>query len=194
MSSSSQGSESSEEEHPDDYHMIDSKTMHDIRCADDIYKFTQSDVYQSAFQYEERIQYGIKLNKKQLRQAFKYPIKKINKTEFNRLTYMARSLPKIYDMVYPAMQNKLMNLPLDFKFQYKNQDRFDEVEYWNSNGHHKQEEMEREMSSFILYEITHNGMMDSYKQHYDETEDTLDKWRVPHHQRKHFREQELLMI
>ena len=37
-------------------------------------------------------------------------------------------------------------------------------------------------------------MLDSYKKHYNITEDTLDKWRVPHHMRKYFREQELNYI
>ena len=45
-----------------------------------------------------------------------------------------------------------------------------------------------------MYEITRLGMFDSYKQHYNKTEDTLDRWKVPHSMRKHFRREELNYI
>ena len=42
-------SESIEGDNPDDYHKIDEKTMHNIRCTDDIYKFNHMDSNKNHF-------------------------------------------------------------------------------------------------------------------------------------------------
>ena len=178
MSSDSNESESSEEgeEHPDDYHKMDEMAMHTIRCADDIYKFHHATQNDGSFLYDDRIQYRIDLNKRKIRQAFESIYNDGMTYKLHQLTNKARSLPKIYDMVYPAMLNELFNPPQGFKFQYKNKPIFDdETEQWNSNDKKKKEEMNGEKSSYVLYKVTRDGMLDSYKGHYDLTEETLDK-------------------
>jgi len=108
MNSDSYDSESSEEgeEHPDDYHKMDEKVMHTIRCADDIYKFHHATQNDGSFLHDDRIQYGIDLNKRKIRRAFESIYNDGRTYKLQQLTNKARSLPKIYDMVYPAMLNK----------------------------------------------------------------------------------------
>ena len=72
ISTSSGNSSSSKEEyeeHPDDYHMIDESTMYNIRCAEDINKFSNTTHNDESFLYDKRIRYSIDLNKKQIRKA-----------------------------------------------------------------------------------------------------------------------------
>ena len=69
-SDKSKSSDEEEQEHPDDYHEIDEKVMHTIRCADDVYKFYHADQNDGSFLHDERIQYGIDLNKRKVRRTF----------------------------------------------------------------------------------------------------------------------------
>lgn len=71
-STSDNDSDSIEEEHPDDYHKVDEVTMNNIRFSDYIYIFNHvNEDDKKSFIYDERIQYGIDLNKNQIRQTLK---------------------------------------------------------------------------------------------------------------------------
>ena len=111
----------------------------------------------------------------------------------DKFIYLSRTLPQIYDAVYPAMLRILINPPSGFKFQYENKEEIDQDD-WAQNGIRKKREQKREASSFLLYEITRLGIFDSYKQHYNRTEETLDRSKVPHFMNKYFRQQELNYI
>ena len=120
INTSDNGRESTEEEHPDDYYKINEWTMHNIRCADDIYMFNHMDTNKKSFLYDERIHYSIQLNKKQIRKEFENMVKGNNRRKLKQWINKARSLTKIYDMAYPSILTQLFNPPRGFKFQYKN--------------------------------------------------------------------------
>ena len=84
MTASDDDSESSEEEHPYDYYKINEWTMHNIRCADDIYMFNYMDTNKKSFLYDERIHYGIQLNKKQIRKEFESMVKGNNRRKLKQ--------------------------------------------------------------------------------------------------------------
>ena len=68
-------------------------------------------------------------------------------------------------MAYEAMLTQLLDPPKGLHFQYKNQESFDYTDLWNSNGEKKHEELNRDRSSYLLYKVTPNDILDSYKKH-----------------------------
>ena len=171
MSTSSDNSTSSEEdhqEHHDDNKMIEENTLYNIRYTDDINKFKDINNQDGSFLYDERIRYGIDLSKKKIRKAFESIFKSCTSHEFECLMDLARKLPKLYDMPYPAILSKLCNPPPGYRFQYKpNKNKFeDESEQWHSNGkiknHKKWKKIKKEnslLNPIVLYLRMKNGLI-----------------------------------
>ena len=177
---------------PDVVFDIGHKTMDNIRCTDALYKLDDYDYDDLSTDSEDKIEYDYSLNKEAFRKAFQDPTIELKSRRMDKFIYMARTLPKPYDCVYPAMLRTLINPPTGFKFQYDKKPYNQDI--WTPVGMRKKRELNREESSFLMYEITRNGMFDSYKYHYNKTEETLDRWKVPHSIRRHFRQEELNYI
>ena len=111
---------------------------------------------------------------------------------FQQYIHEARTLPKLYDMNYPAMKFQLF--PNHFEYRTECQfgsEQVNDQDVWASHGQKKKNEQLREESTFLMYEIARLGMFTSYKAHYDHIEDHLNRWRVPHAKRHLFRRHEL---
>ena len=99
--------------------MIKDTTILNIRYTDDINKFKDVTKENESFLYHERVQYGIDLKIRKIRKASENIFKDCKSHEFERIIDQARTLPKNYDMPYPAMLSELCNPPPGFRFQYK---------------------------------------------------------------------------
>ena len=113
-----------------------------------------------------------------------------NDPNYNQFLHETRTLPKIYDAVYPAMLHEFIKPNHNYNYHFGMM----EDSNWQSNGFKRQRELQREDSTFLMYELNRCGMMDTYKRHYEETELTLDTWRIPYEARSKFKKHELTYI
>ena len=107
--------------------------------------------------------------------------------DYQQYLHQARTLPKTYDCVYPVMKNELLKTNDDWDYNYGGR----HYGNWISNGKRTKLEQQREESTFLMYEIQRNNMMQRYKLHYEMMERTMDQWRIPYEVRGRFRTHEL---
>ena len=117
--------------------------------------------------------------------------------DFQEYIPEARALPKIYGEVYPAMRKFRHDACVvggGYNIHNGSSVETNDQTIWNSNGRQKKSEFRKEMSTFLMYEIERNNLMDSFTEHYQRTEETLDTWRVPHNERWRYRRMEYYYV
>ena len=95
-----------------------------------------------------------------------------------------QDLPKPYFMYYPVSTLILLSFCAD---QHKN----DTGTAWRSHGTRKQQEIQLDECTFIIYELKRLGLFQQYKDHWSDMEDYYNDWNVPHKYRSIFRSHEL---
>jgi len=114
----------------------------------------------------------------------------IDDPDYQQYLHQVRTLPKTYDCVYPVMKNELIKVNDDWEYNCGGR----HLGNWVSNGKRTKSEQQREESTFLMYEIQRNNMMQQYKLHYEMMERTMDDWRIPYEIRNRFKIHELNYI